>query len=192
MTFRVPHRLHDMAKLLYSVTMSLDGFIAGPGGDMSWLTPYLGPDPLVDDLITRVGAILVGGRTFRGDDPHAGTEAEGKVFGGGWEGPQFVLTRNAPPTPVPGLTFVADLGDAIAAARAAAGDRYVNVLGAETARSCLEAGELDEVLTFILPVLLGDGVRLFEHPGGTHVRLERIDMSSAPLATHLWFRVAGR
>ncbi|GAA5141382.1 dihydrofolate reductase family protein [Pseudonocardia adelaidensis] len=181
-----------MAQLLYSVTMSLDGFIAGPGGDMSWLTPYLGPNPVVDELIPRIGAILAGGRTFRGDDPHAGTEAEGKVFGGGWEGPQFVLTRKPPADPVPGVTFVTDLGEAVAAARAAAGEKYVNVLGAETARSCLEAGELDEVLTLIAPVLLGDGVRLFDHPGGTHVRLERIDAGTAPLATHVWFRVAGR
>jgi dihydrofolate reductase len=181
-----------MAKLLYSVTMSLDGFIAGPGGDMSWLTPYLGPNPVVDELIPRIGAILAGGRTFRGDDPHKGTEAEGKVFGGGWEGPQFVLTRTPPSEPVPRTTFVTDLGEAIAAARAAAGEEYVNVLGAETARSCLEAGELDEILTLIAPVLLGDGVRLFEHPGGTHVRLERIDAGTAPLATHVWFRVARR
>jgi dihydrofolate reductase len=181
-----------MAKFLYSVTMSLDGFIAGPGGDMSWLAPYLGPNPLVDELIARVGAILAGGRTFRGDDVHAGTEAEGKVFGGGWEGPQFILTRNPPATPVPGLTFVTDLPEAIAAARAAAGDKYVNVLGAETARSCLEAGTLDEVLTCIAPVLLGDGTRLFEYSGGTHVRLERIDFGTAPLATNIWYRVAGR
>ena len=181
-----------MAKLLYSATMSLDGFIAGPRGDMSWLTPYLGPNPAVDELIPRVGAILVGGRTFRGDDPHAGSEAEGEVFGGGWEGPQFVLTRTPPAEPVPGVTFVTDVGTAVTAARDAAGDRYVNVLGAETARSCLEAGELDEVLVFIAPVLLGDGVRLFEHPGGTHVRLERIGYGTAPLATHVWFRVIGR
>jgi dihydrofolate reductase len=196
MTFPTLHRLDDMAKLLYSATMSLDGFIAGPGGDMSWLTPYLGPNPLVDELIGRVGAILAGGRTFRGADPHAGTEAEGKVFGGGWEGPQFVLTGNAPTTLVPGLTFVTDLHEAIAAARAAAGDAYVNVIGAATARSCLEAGELDEVLVCIAPVLLGDGVRLFDHPGGTHVRLERIELpeglSRAPLATNVWFRVADR
>jgi dihydrofolate reductase len=186
----------EMAKLLYSVTMSLDGFIAGPGGDMSWLTEYLGPNPLIDELVPRIGAILAGGRTFRGDDPHKGTEAEGKVFGGGWEGPQFVLTRNPPADPVPGLTFVSDLDEAIAEARAAAGEKYVNVLGAETARSCLKAGELDEVLTCIAPVLLGDGVRLFDHPGGTHVRLERIDLPGgpdhAPLATNVWFRVAGR
>jgi len=186
-----------MAKLLYSVTMSLDGFIAGPGGDMSWLTRYIGPNRLIDELLPRIGAILVGGRTFRGgDDPHAGTEAEGKVFGGGWEGPQFVLTRNPPAEPVPGMTFVTDLDEAIAAARSAAGDGYVNVIGAGAARSCLAAGALDEVLTCIAPVLLGDGVRLFDHPGGTHVRLERIDLadglSHAPLATNIWFRVASR
>ncbi|GAA0927894.1 dihydrofolate reductase family protein [Pseudonocardia zijingensis] len=178
-----------MATLLYSATTSLDGFIAGPGGDMSWLTPYLEPDPAVDELITRVGACLVGGRTFRGADPYAGTEGEGEVFGGGWEGPQFVLTRTPPADPVPGTTFLTDLHEAVSAARAAAGEGYVNVLGAATARSCLEAGELDEVLVFIAPVLLGDGVRLFERPGGVPVPLERIDVGASPLATHVWFRV---
>jgi riboflavin biosynthesis pyrimidine reductase len=59
-----------VAKFLYSAAMSLDGFVAGPGGDMSWLTNYLGPNPLVDELITQVGAILVGNRTFGGDDPY--------------------------------------------------------------------------------------------------------------------------
>ena len=178
-----------MGKLLYSVSMSLDGFIAGPGGDMSWLTQYLGPNPEIDALVGRIGAILAGGRTFRGDDPHRDTEAEGKAFGGGWEGPQFVLTRNVPVDPSPGITFVTDLHQAVAAATAAAGDKYVNVLGAETARRCLEVGALDEILTCIAPVLLGDGVRLFDHPGGAHVRLERIGLSQAPLATNIWMRV---
>jgi dihydrofolate reductase len=179
-----------MAKLLYSVTMSADGFIAGPGGDMSWLTEHLGPNPAVDDLIGDIGALLVGRRTFGGDDPYKGVEdREGKAFGGGWEGPQFVLTHHAPDPPVPGVTFVGDLDSAVSAAKAAAGERYVNVLGASTARQCLEAGVLDEILTIIAPVLLGDGVRLFDHPGGTNVRLERISLTSAPLATNVWFRV---
>ncbi|WP_336207529.1 dihydrofolate reductase family protein [Nonomuraea sp. LPB2021202275-12-8] len=56
-----------MARMLYSVTMSLDGFIAGPGGDVSWLTDHLGPNPLVDEVIAKVGALLVGNRTFGGD-----------------------------------------------------------------------------------------------------------------------------
>lgn len=46
-----------MSKVLYSVTMSLDGFIAGPGGDMSWLTEYLGPDPAVKELMQSIGAL---------------------------------------------------------------------------------------------------------------------------------------
>jgi len=178
-----------MATVLYSATMSLDGFIAGPGGDASWMTEHLGPNPLVDELIPRIGALLVGHRTFGGDDPHRGTEKEGKPFGGGWEGPQFVLTHHAPDTAVPGVTFVGDLDSGLAAARAAAGDKYVNVLGATTARQCLDAGALDEILVLIAPVMLGDGTRLFDRPGGDNVRLERLSLSQAPQATNLWFRV---
>ena len=175
--------------MLYSVTMSLDGFIAGPGGDMSWLTEHLGPNPTVDALIGEIGALLVGNRTFRGDDPHRGTAREGKPFGGGWTGPQFVLTHHARDTPVPGVTFVGDLDSGVAAAKAAAGDKYVNILGASTARQCLDAGVLDEIFVCIAPVLLGDGVRLFDRPGGTDVRLERLSLSQAPRATNLWMRV---
>ncbi len=178
-----------MAKLLYSATMSLDGFIAGHGGDMSWLTPHLGPNPIVPEIIGRIGALLVGNRTFRGDDPHRGTDKEGKPFGGGWDGPQFVLTHNPPDAPVPGVTFVGDLREGVAAATAAAGEKYVNVLGAHVARQCLEAGLLDEILVLIAPVLLGDGVRLFDQPGGAGVRLERIGLSEAPGPTNLWMRV---
>jgi dihydrofolate reductase len=178
-----------MAKMLYSATMSLDGFIAGPGGDMSWLTQYLGPNPTVDEVVGEIGALLVGNRTFRGDDPYKGTPKEGKPFGGGWAGPQFVLTHHAPDTPVPGITFVGDLDSGIAAAKAAAGDKYVNVLGASTARQCLDAGVLDEILVLIAPVLLGDGVRLFDRPGGTNVELERLSLTHTSQVTNLWLRV---
>jgi dihydrofolate reductase len=158
-----------VGKMLYSAAMSLDGFITGHGGDASWLTEYLGPNPPVDEVIGQIGALLVGNRTFRGDDPHRGTPKEGKPFGGGWTGPQFVLTHHAPDTPVPGVTFVGDLDSGVAAAKAAAGDKYVNVLGASTAQQCLDAGVLDEILVCIAPVLLGDGVRLFDRPGGTNI-----------------------
>jgi len=179
-----------MAKFLYSVTMSVDGFIAGPEGDMSWLTKHLGPNPMVDELIADIGALLVGNRTFRGDDPYKGVaDKEGKPFGGGWSGPQFVLTHHPPETSVPGVTFVGDLDSAIEAVTAAAGDKYVNVLGASIARQCLEAGALDEILVLVAPVMLGDGVRLFDHPGGTNVTLERVSVTEAPQATNLWLRV---
>ncbi|MEV0070396.1 dihydrofolate reductase family protein [Amycolatopsis sp. NPDC050768] len=177
-----------MGKLLYSAAMSLDGFIAGPGGDMQWVKEFFGPNPEIDRLVADIGALLVGRRTYGGDDPYRDTEAEGKAFGGAWAGPQFVLTRR-PAEPAPDVTFVDDLRRGVELAKAAAGDKYVNVLGATVARGCLDAGLLDEVLVSVLPVLLGDGVRLFDRPGGDPVRLERKSQTEAPLATNLWLRV---
>jgi dihydrofolate reductase len=174
-----------MAKVLYSATMSLDGYIAGASGDMSWLTEYLGPNPTADALVGEIGSLLVGRRTFDGDDPNRGTDKEG-AFGGAWHGRVFVLTHQAPDEPVPDTTFVGDLAEAVAAAKAAAGDKYVNVLGADVARQCMEAGLLDEVLVFVVPVLLGDGVPLFRHPGGTNVKLQPLRQDG----TNLWYRMS--
>jgi dihydrofolate reductase len=173
-----------MSKLLYSATMSLDGLIAGPGGDVSWLVDYMPPNPGVDGIGERIGAMLVGARTFSGDDPNRGTDKEGPVSGT-WHGHQFVLTHRSFP-PAPGVTFSDDLPAAVAAAKAAAGDKYVNVLGADVARQCLELGLIDEVLVVIAPVLLGAGTRLFS---GHVTKLERISLSSTPLMTNAWFRV---
>src|SRR6201999_270447 len=104
-----------MAKMLYGVTMSVDGFIAGAGGDMSWLTEFIGPNETVRDLIPRIGSLLIGNRTFHGDDPHKGdADKEGKPFGGGWDGPQFVVTHS-PGTPQQGITFVGDIEEGVAA-----------------------------------------------------------------------------
>jgi dihydrofolate reductase len=100
-----------------------------------------------------------------------------------------VLTHHPPDTPVPDVTFVADLDSGLAAAKAAAGDKYVNVLGASIARQCLDAGALDEILVSVVPVLLGDGTRLFDRPGGPSVRLERLSLTEAAQATNLWLRV---
>src|SRR5262245_33480605 len=178
-----------MATVLYSATMSVDGFIAAPGGDMSWLTEHIGgSNPVAERLVPQIGAILVGARTHRGDDPNRGTEKEGP-FGGGWSGAIFVLTHHIPDEPEPGVTYVGDLSTAVAKARAAAGDGYVAILGADVAKQCLEAGHVDEVLVFIAPALLGDGTRLFEHPGGTNVRLERLSETCAPDPVSMWLRV---
>jgi len=182
----LPRVTTPASKLLYSATMSLDGFIAGVGGDMSWLSDYLEAGPDVDGLMDGIGALLVGRRTFDGDDPNAGTDAEG-AFSGRWSGPSIVLTHRPAPRAVPGVTFVDDLTRGVEAAKAAAGGKYVNVLGADVARQCLASGVLDEVLVLVAPVLLGDGVRLFSHPGGTRIGLERL--AERTDATSLWFRV---
>jgi dihydrofolate reductase len=176
------------ARTLYSCTMSLDGFMAGPRGDMQWLSPFFGPDPMADVLLQRTGALLIGRRTFRGDDPNRGTEHEG-AFGGGYQGPAFVLTHAGLPDPPSDVTVVHDVESGVAAARQAAGDRYVNILGAGAARSCLEAGLLDEVAVMVVPVLLGDGTRLFDWPGGRQVDLETRLVSQGPQATTLWYAV---
>ncbi len=67
--------------------------------------------------------------------------------------------------------------------------KYVNILGANTAAQCLDAGALDEILVCVAPVLLGDGVRLFDRPGGMKVQLERLSLTQAPQAANLWLRV---
>jgi dihydrofolate reductase len=105
------------------------------------------------------------------------------------ERPAFVLTHHPPAAAAPGVTFVTDLDSGVTAAKAAAGEKYVNIIGADVARQCLAAGVLDEILAIVAPVLLGDGVRLFDHPGGTNIRLERVSLIEAPLATNIWMRV---
>jgi len=166
------------SRTLYSCTMSLDGFLAGPGGDMQWLNRHVGPNPVAERLVSQVGSLLVGRRTYGGDDPNRGTDSEG-AFGGQWHGPSFVLTHSPPDEKVPDTTFVTDLETGVAAAREAAGDRYVNVLGADVARQCLAAGLLDEVLVLVVPELLGDGTRLFDWPGGHSVDLRLREFSEA-------------
>jgi dihydrofolate reductase len=177
-----------MGQVLWHVTMSLDGYIAGPRDDMTWLAEYFGPNQTAEEVLARVGALLLGDRTYQ----VAKTE-EGRPYGGAWTGPQFVLSHHPPKDPPAGFTFLSgDIEEAVATAKAAAGDKYVVVLGADTARSCLSAGAIDEVLVHIAPVLLGDGVRLHEHPGGTNIKLERISVTESPQVTNLWFRVVSR
>lgn len=173
-----------MAKTLWHVTMSLDGFIAGPGDDMAWMSDFVGPNAAVDELLPQIGAAFMGHRTYQG----AKTE-EARLYGGAWTGPQFVYTRDAPETAAPGFSFVGGgIKGAVDAARVAAGDKYVVILGAGTAKACLEAGVTDEMLVHVAPVLLGDGVRLFDHPGGTRVKFERISCTHGAKVTNLWLR----
>ena len=96
-----------------------------------------------------------------------------------FHGPFFVLRHDPPAEPpvVKGVTgrFVdMPIEDAVALAKEAAGGADVVVLGASVARSCLQAGLLDEIIVHVAPVLVGDGVRLYENAGGAPVRLEAV------------------
>jgi dihydrofolate reductase len=125
-------------------------------------------------VVGSTGALLVGRRTQDVED-----RLQPGFYGGAFRGPFFVLRHDPPPDPpvVKGVTgrFL-DLGidDAVAVAKEAAGGGDVVVLGANTARQCLDAGLLDEIIVHVTPVLVGDGVRLFERSGGDAVRLERV------------------
>lgn len=174
-----------MARLIFSATCSLDGYMAGPDGDMSWLTEHLqDPNPHADRLLAGTGALLVGRRTFDGDDPNRDTEREG-AFGGQYDGPVVVLTHRPPEDSPAGVTFATNLDTAVGVATEAAGDSaYVNVLGGDVGRQCLQAGLLDEILVFFAPVLLGGGTPMFAPTGG-----QRIDLRPTTDDSVHWYRV---
>ena len=164
-----------MGKLLWHTMMSLDGFIAGPNDDMSWAFGMdAGSGETVDQVLSSTGALLVGRRTQDVED-----RLQPGFYGGAFRGPFFVL-RHDPPTDPPVVKGVSgrflDIGieEAVSIAKEAAGGGDVVVLGANIARQCLEQGLLDEIIVHVAPVLVGDGVRLFERAGEEPVKLDPI------------------
>jgi dihydrofolate reductase len=177
------------------MSMSLDGFIAGPddrpgqelgvhGGRLfNWLDDRMGPgvNGQVYAEATATGAIISGRRTF---------ELAGRWGGDHHDGVPILVLTHRPDDgepPAAGTTFYSDVAAAAADARAAAGDRGVMVHGASAAQSLLRAGELDELEIHLVPVLLGTGRRLFE--GLDRVDLERVRQLEGRDVTHLRYRV---
>jgi dihydrofolate reductase len=193
--------------------MSLDGFIAGPndgpeapmgeGGErlLAWYSAgeveYRLPGTemvfnvspqsaeLLSETRTTTGALVTGRRTF--DLTH------------GWGGshpldvPVFVLTHTVPQEWVyegSPFTFVTDgLESAVEQAKAVAGEKDVGVIGASLVQQCIRAGLLDEIHVDLVPVLLGDGVRLLDHLGAGPIELESTRVIEGAGVTHLTFRV---
>jgi dihydrofolate reductase len=188
-----------MSTSVLYMSMSLDGFIAGPddvdgqglgaGGEVlhDWLEydgdgfhPEAASAAVLDEALTT-GAVVVGRRTF---------DLAGRWNGDHHDGvPIFVPTRGEPPEPPSANThYVTDgVESAMGQARAAAGDADILVHGAELAQSLLRAGELDEIQIHLIPILLGEGRRLFD---GDRAALELIRVVDAPGVTHLRYRVA--
>ena len=118
-------------------------------------------------------------------------------FAGGWAGdhhdgvPIFVLTHAAPEKPAPGSArYVTDgIESCVAQAKAVAGGRDILLHGAATAQECLRAGLLDEMELHLIPVLLGQGRRLFEDMPPDHIELELLRHLDGPGVQHLRYRV---
>ncbi len=182
-----------MSIVLGGMSMSLDGFVNDRNGDVSRLYPDLTESGEIDglqDLIQKTGAVVMGRQSFAMGDPDA--YADSYEF----QVPIFVLTHEVPakaPRENDRLTFtfVTDgIESAIAQAKAAAGDKDVTVIGgAQVIQQCLNAGLLDVLEIGLMPVLLGDGLRLFEHLDTEHIRLERIEVIASAARTDLRFRV---
>ena len=180
-------------KVVVNRAMSLDGFIAGSGDAMDWIFNFVVPTPAwLAEIAAATGAMLVGRRTVEvGERMEAnndrGTESRGEGYP--FYGPTFVLTHQPPDPPDPDVTYLTgDIGEAVATARKAAGGKNLEILGADVAGQCLRRGLVDEILVYVLPVLLGDGVR-FSAPGLRTVELEPISSKPSGEATILRFRV---
>ena len=173
-------------KVVVNRAMSLDGFIAGPGHAMEWIAGAL-PADKIREQAAATGAMLVGRRTAEvGDRMEA--DKPGSVDYP-FSGPVFVLTHRPPEPPDPEVTFLTgDIGEAVATARSAAGGKNLEILGADVAGQCLRRGLVDEILVYVLPVLLGDGIR-FSPPGLPRIDLEPLSSTRSGAVTILRLRV---
>ena len=180
-------------KVVVNRAMSLDGFIAGPGDAQDWIFDFMGNDaPWLKEAAAATGAMLIGRRTDEvGDRMEAsndrGTASRGEGYP--FSGPMFVLTHRPPDPPDPDVTYLTgDIGEAVATALDAAGGKDLQILGADVAGQCLRRGLVDEILVYVLPVLLGDGIR-FSSPGLARIDLEPVSSTQADGVTILRFRV---
>ena len=180
-------------KVVVGRAMSLDGFIAGPGGTQDWVFDFVSNDaPWQKEAAAATGAMLVGRRTVEvGEKMEAsndrGTESRGEGYP--FYGPIFVLTHQPPDPPDPDVTYLSgDIAQAVGTALKAAGGKDLQILGADVASQCLRRGLVDEILVQVLPVLLGDGIR-FSAPGLDRIDLEPVSSTQSGAVTILRFRV---
>lgn len=171
-------------KVLWHFTMSLDGYIAGAKHSMDWMSGFTLRPGLLQEYVESTGAVL-GGRDWFDAFP-----IPDGIYGGAWQGPVFILTHHPDDArPAPGVTFLrCPVEEALQIGLDAAGEKNVEVFSAAIGRQLLEQGRIDEIDLHLAPVLLGDGVRLFENPGGAPVRLELVNGDDRATAVNVRYR----
>jgi dihydrofolate reductase len=187
----------SMGKAVWHVTMSLDGFIAGPNDAMDWVFGYVPLDSaetraMLEEAIRTTGSLLSGRRSYNvGRKPGQRPEAR-KVLGGAWSGPGFVLTHKAPEERRGSVDRVR-VGQHPGRDRAGARGRRWEERDGDWGRrgaAVRRGGLMDEICIFLAPVLLGHGVRFFNWPGAPRaVRLETLELTRAGQMTNLRSRV---
>lgn len=186
-----------MSSTVLYMSMSLDGFVAGPnetleqglgdGGHRLHEWPFRdgGVNRRVYDEFMSTGAVVAGRGTFEPADGWGGDHHDGV--------PIYILSRHPAPAWTadwPLVHYGNDLEAAIGEAKQAAGGKNVLVHGAAVAQRALKAGLLDELEIHLIPVLFGDGRRLFEHLSVDQRELERVRvLEGEGDVTHLHYRV---
>ncbi len=191
-----------LGKVVLAFSMSLDGFIAGPdvskehamgvGGDRlhKWMFQG-GPESSIDlgmarELLAKVGAVILGKRTFDVGLQHWNDTP--------YPVPSFVVThetRDKAEMKSATFTFVSDgISSAVKQANAAADGKVIIVMGANVAQQLMKERLADEIYIQLVPVLLGSGIRLFEHLGVTPIELTCDRAVNSPYITHLKFKIA--
>jgi dihydrofolate reductase len=182
-----------MAKVVFGMTMSLDGYINDRKRSVARLYPDLGAlrqTEMLRQAIRTTGAVLMGRRTYE--------MANGDFTGYEFQVPIFVVTHRPPREAARGenenlkFNFVSDgLEKAVARARTAAGQKNVTVVGGpDMLRQMLKAGLVDELEIGIMPVLLGGGKKLFEASTLGPIELEQVSVTAPLGATHIRYRIA--
>ena len=156
-------------KVLMHFAMSLDRFVAGPGHDMSFMEKATVREGLHREYIESTGAILAGRSGF---DSAIG---DSRPYGGVWQGPIFVLTHHPEDArPAEHVTFLScPVEEAVRIALDAADGKNVEVFSPSICAQLLPLGLIDEIDVHIVPVLLGDGIRLYDASGGHPLHLSR-------------------
>ncbi len=190
-----------MGKVLFDISMSLDGFIAGTnrtpeeplgeGGEHLHDWAFNSKDEynrnLISQSVSTTGAVICGRRTY----DTSLWDADGPT--GAARLPVFVVTHTLPKqVPEGGVyTFVTDgIESALQKAKKAAGDKNVTVMGgAEIGQEYIKAGLVDELSIHLVPVLFGSGTQMFANLGKMHIQLEPTQTIETPEAIHLQFRI---
>jgi dihydrofolate reductase len=193
-----------MGKVIYDVSMSLDGFSSGAnarpeagwgglgeGGERLHDWGFNSADPrnreIAEAMLASTGAVLVGRTTYNLSILNWG--ADGPISSS--RVPTIVVSHSVPRDMPDGSVyiFVYSVEAAHAEAKKAAGIKDIVVQGANTAQQLITLGLMDEILIHLTPVLFGNGTRLMEDLGGEHVQLETVEVIETKEAIHLRFRV---